>query len=1087
MQFLDLGFVASGIRWLMAALCEFIYQLIGWMFNLFMNITKVNILSSEQVAPIYQRVTMILTIIMIFYVTFEFVKFVVQPDGITDKEKGAGKIVYKMILVVILISFVPTIFTWAYKFQSVVVDRGIIGKVIIGNANAEPKQFGTTFSANLLGMFYGVDESIADKDDETCGDLNCVMLVQMNLGMLAQNGKVPYLTIGLNETTKITTNMNGEKVEVPKINFAFHGFLPVIVGVFMVYILVLYCIDVGTRWAQLIYLQIIAPIPIIGYLAPNKDGPFQKWVKQCITTYLDLFIRISIIYFILLLCSILMDDKADLLANIDPDMQTFVYVILILGILLFAQKAPKLLGELFPKMVPASGNFGLSGKDRLPPIAARAAGAALGGTLGLARRGVVSAVNRHRRNKANGTAGFSKEAREKRKAQRDAMKANKKAQRESARDNRNAQTVSDRKKKLENQKAKTKAASDAYEKIKNDPNVSQAEKNAKRATAMAEGAKYAEMLRKSQGRGQNQTLAEHRKTSQTAYEDLQKAKADLELVRKHNPNDDKAIKAAEEKVANAQKNYSEKLQKTNDYMKSSEYQEWKKKDLNKDSALAETRNSFIHAIDASAQATKDVATAEQEHKNAQQELEALRNDPNATQEQLVDAAKKVDETQVEVDKAKSKESLAQSNVATQQARFKTVSNGDQETTNRILETANEQVAKDNNEKHVNVAGAAVVGGLAGAARGVWTGAHAKTGKEIFTKTAEAWKKDTKTLRANETFLDNGGAAGVRGYVDKTVATIQTGLGIDTSYENTIRKTKVIEENIKQLDSQISLAGAASKAADNAKDIIQNKILDTHTSVTAGTKIKTGLKDENGNDKTITIDKASTVANIVRDYESRAARTKDEADAATQNVSNCQQAYNEAVERAKIAKNEYDNLDKNASQEERNAAKIKQQELENDVKIKEASLKTAENNKAQLYIKAEEDAQIAKNVKKKLAEHTATEILKGNTEGAHAAAIQQITVDLQNVKSALADPVLTEKLRKQLLQDEPVQGEMLFNALVTNQITDFDTYDKICTAYNKVEATAKISKTNDAESLRQINTGHVTQAQKAAQDTANGGK
>ena len=107
MLFSKLNMIVSGIRVLMAMLCSLVYPLIGWLFNLFMNITKVSLLGDDQIKPIYQRLTMILTIVMIFYVTFEFVKYIVQPDGIADKEKGVGKIAYKMVMVVVLIAFVP--------------------------------------------------------------------------------------------------------------------------------------------------------------------------------------------------------------------------------------------------------------------------------------------------------------------------------------------------------------------------------------------------------------------------------------------------------------------------------------------------------------------------------------------------------------------------------------------------------------------------------------------------------------------------------------------------------------------------------------------------------------------------------------------------------------------------------------------------------------------------------------------------------------------------------------------------------------------------------------------------------------------
>ena len=403
MQFLDMNWFVSGIRTVMAAICQFLYPLISNLYNLFINISKVNILSSDQLKPIYQRVTLILTIVMVFYVTFECVKYIVQPDGLTDKEKGVGNIVYKMVLVVVLIAFVPTIFEGAYKLQNMIIEKNVIGKVIMGNGtDVNPGQLGSTFSSSVLSIGYTVP---AGNEEADCGELKCGTLVNMNLSTLTTLNKLPYLTMGLDKTVKEKTpTASGEEVEVPAINFEFHGFLSVAIGAVVVYILVLYCVDVGVRWAQLIYLQVISPIAIIGYLSPKKDGIFQKWCKQCLTTYLDLFIRTSIIYLILLICSILLDayhnpSANDLLSKVDPNLRTWVFIFLVLGMLMFAQKAPKMLGELFPKMGAASGNLGLALKDR--PAVARAAGMAVGAGLVGARKAIGSGINRFKRNRQN--------------------------------------------------------------------------------------------------------------------------------------------------------------------------------------------------------------------------------------------------------------------------------------------------------------------------------------------------------------------------------------------------------------------------------------------------------------------------------------------------------------------------------------------------------------------------------------------------------------------------------------------------------------------------------------------------------------
>lgn len=380
MQFLELSTAEKAIRILMAVLCKMIYPIISFLYDLFNNVSQINILSLEDVKPIYNRITIILTIVMVFYITFQFVKYIVQPQEMTDKEKGAGKIVYKMIMVIVLIAFVPRIFEIGYKVQNAIISKNVISKVILGpQAINDESNLGSSFSATVFNMFYYVEEE--NKGKECHDGIDCASLVSINIDALKSDNSLSALTIGLNDTEK--------KQEIPLINF--DGILAVIVGGFILYILILYCIDVGVRWVQLLYLQIIAPIPILGYLSPKKDGIFQKWTKQCLTTYLDLFLRVAIINIVLLLCDTLL--KSKITGELIPEgatglMATLIYIVLIMAVMLFAHKAPKMLAELFPKSGAASGNFGLNYKERGLNNASRvfgaAAGAATGAAVGLA-------------------------------------------------------------------------------------------------------------------------------------------------------------------------------------------------------------------------------------------------------------------------------------------------------------------------------------------------------------------------------------------------------------------------------------------------------------------------------------------------------------------------------------------------------------------------------------------------------------------------------------------------------------------------------------------------------------------------------
>lgn len=415
--------INAELRKVAGSICNAIYSLISILFDVFYNLANIRILNAgyevngiwhdAPITVIYKRVTLLLGIIMVFYVTFQFIKYVLEPDTFSDKEKGGEKLVFKLIIVVVLMGTVPTIFDKAYDVQRLILNSHLIDKVLIGNANSNVESFGRNLSANVFSLFYYQDVSVSE--GLICEDnLTCQEIVEMNLGGITRAGSMPVITTGL-----------GKKVSDGRYAIHFDAWFAMGVGLFLCYILVLYVVDVGVRVAQLTYLQIIAPIPIIAYLSPKKEGMFQKWVKQCVITFLDLFIRLFIICFMLLVISNINISSIgeSINANVDETTKTWVYIALILGLLLFAQKAPKLIQELFPNMGAAMGNFGLKPGDRMPALAAKAAAMGLGGASALARKTIgrtANAIKHNRREKkAAGVDDYKQKKKDYRKARRD--------------------------------------------------------------------------------------------------------------------------------------------------------------------------------------------------------------------------------------------------------------------------------------------------------------------------------------------------------------------------------------------------------------------------------------------------------------------------------------------------------------------------------------------------------------------------------------------------------------------------------------------------------------------------------------------
>lgn len=482
------------LRKVAGSICNAIYSLISILFDVFYSLANIRILNARYevngvwhdapITIIYKRVTLLLGIIMVFYVTFQFIKYVLEPDTFSDKEKGGEKLVFKLIAVVVLMGTVPTIFDKAYDIQRLILNSHLIDKVLIGHTDTEMSSFGKSMSASVFSLFYYLDD-VTSKDFDCKNGITCQETINMNISNLATTGSMPMITSGL-----------GIEVNDNKFAIHFDAWFAMGVGLFLCYILVLYVIDIGVRVAQLTYLQIIAPIPIISYLSPKKDGMFQKWVKQCVVTFLDVFIRLFIIYFMLLVISNINISSIgeSINANVDETTKTWVYIALILGLLLFAQKAPKLIQELFPNMGAAMGNFGLKPGDRMPALAAKAAAMGLGGASALARKTIGRTAMAIKRNRSLKKAAGVDDYKQKKKDYRRAMR-NKSATREEKKAAKDAKDKAKAayKENYGGNKKKVKDAKKAYKEAKKNGDsakIEEARKNLREERDKYQTAKY---------------------------------------------------------------------------------------------------------------------------------------------------------------------------------------------------------------------------------------------------------------------------------------------------------------------------------------------------------------------------------------------------------------------------------------------------------------------------------------------------------------------------------------------------------------------------------------------------------------------
>ena len=118
-------------RTIALALFDTLLRLIAALYDLFNMIASHRLFDDNVIQTIYTRVGLVLGLFMVFRLTFSAIEYLINPDNITDKQKGIGNIIKKVLIVVILLGSVHFLFNTAYSFQDLLLndENNVISKV----------------------------------------------------------------------------------------------------------------------------------------------------------------------------------------------------------------------------------------------------------------------------------------------------------------------------------------------------------------------------------------------------------------------------------------------------------------------------------------------------------------------------------------------------------------------------------------------------------------------------------------------------------------------------------------------------------------------------------------------------------------------------------------------------------------------------------------------------------------------------------------------------------------------------------------------------------------------------------------------
>ena len=422
---IDIKTAALGVfRNIIYTLDELIYKLIIDLYDVFRWMCGARIIENDIFNELSVRIGFILGLIMFFYISFDIIQIILDPDKLNDKDKGPLNIIKKFLIVIVLLGTSRYIFDLMFNFQNILLasddDKGSVIEKLLLPYEIKSKSFGRAISANFMAQFYQITDDVQDGDTltnlddydyETCYDFAAQLP-----SVVATTASFDLGYECLNARYKKSEGENGKNPTKFYIDF---NYLSLPVGIFVAWMLFIYCVSVGIRVIQLAILQIISPAAIICYLSPSQENTFTKWLKLYFSTYIDVFIRVAIIDFVVLLSGLILDQaNSSAFWTSAPGAvplgwtKFWIKVFMIMALLSFAKKAPDLIKQLLPANLSSGIGFGIDAKDyagigMVGRAAGTAAGIAVGGGVNAIAGGVDRAIMAKKLGKNAFLAGLS--------------------------------------------------------------------------------------------------------------------------------------------------------------------------------------------------------------------------------------------------------------------------------------------------------------------------------------------------------------------------------------------------------------------------------------------------------------------------------------------------------------------------------------------------------------------------------------------------------------------------------------------------------------------------------------------------------
>ncbi len=343
-----------------------VYSLINWVYQIIMTLCNVDILNnSDEVTAFVGRVYIIIGVVVLFLVAYSLLKSMINPDEAFKGKKSPIKIIGDVVISVVLIALIPMIFSYARAFQTSLLEANTLGKIILGDTSSTGDSSKDTISQGGMTMATGVLEAFLHENYDDCEykgaiteeyprgyDCSSVTIDSAALDGQTDKSFRNFWEIIKNRNLFYITDLASNVVNK---DLTYYFIISTVAGAFTLFVLISYCFDIAIRTIKLAVYELMAPLPILSRILPNEQGNkiFSNWIKATLSTFAEVFIRLAILYFSVLLIKIVLNNVNVLGAFISSSGENggiviglFAQMFIIVGIIMFIKQAPALLKEI---------------------------------------------------------------------------------------------------------------------------------------------------------------------------------------------------------------------------------------------------------------------------------------------------------------------------------------------------------------------------------------------------------------------------------------------------------------------------------------------------------------------------------------------------------------------------------------------------------------------------------------------------------------------------------------------------------------------------------------------------------------------